>query len=127
MTTAESSVRVTTIDLKTGEVLFREGEKSKSVFVVISGRLRVSVTTSSGRKEIGQLGPNQLVGEMALFSEEPRVATVEAAMPTTVYELDTFNFEVYFKQQPDWLKILIKALIAKIKIANEKVLTNVKG
>lgn len=68
-----------------GEVLLEEGESDRSLLVVIDGALEVSL----GGVPLTTIGPNELVGEMALFgSFDRRSATVSSTAPSTVAVLD---------------------------------------
>lgn len=65
-----------------GEVLGREGEAGEVFWLLLSGRLRVSVATRSGVERIlAECGPGSIVGELALLRHRPRTATVTAAEP----------------------------------------------
>jgi NTE family protein len=71
-----------------GEVLFRTGDDSSSVHVVVTGE--VDVTTSGGvatPRQVRRLGPGELFGELGVLLGRTRTATVTAARPTTTLEL----------------------------------------
>ena len=68
------------IEFEAGKLLMREGESGHEVFVVVRGQLEVWRRREGG--QIANLGPGEVVGEMALLSKKPRNATVRAA--TTV-------------------------------------------
>lgn len=61
-----------------GEVIVREGETGDCMFYVADGRCRV--LTRKGEKEIllAELGPGEIMGELAMFDRQPRCADVEA-------------------------------------------------
>jgi NTE family protein len=67
------------VQLHGGDVLFEQGSTDRSLYVLISGRLRaVSVDEEGERKVLGDVARGETVGEMALFTGEPRSATVAA-------------------------------------------------
>src|SRR6476646_10746374 len=68
------------LDIRAGKVMIREGERGREFFVIISGEVEVR---RKGRK-MATLGPGSFVGEMALLSKIPRVATVTATTPLDV-------------------------------------------
>jgi CRP-like cAMP-binding protein len=68
------------LDLRAGKVLMQEGERGREFFVIVSGEVDVR---RKGRK-LATLGPGSFVGEMALLSKAPRVATVTAVTPLNV-------------------------------------------
>lgn len=71
-------------DLTTGEVVIREGDEDRALYLVERGSLLVS------REGVGldQLGPGETVGEMGLFTAQKRAATVTAGEPTQLLVLD---------------------------------------
>jgi CRP/FNR family transcriptional regulator, cyclic AMP receptor protein len=68
------------LDLPEGKVLIREGERGREFFVIVSGEVEVR---RKGRK-VKTLGAGSFVGEIALLSKIPRVATVTAQTPIDV-------------------------------------------
>jgi EmrB/QacA subfamily drug resistance transporter len=71
------------VELPAGEVLVREGDPPGSAYVVRRGRLEVLV---AGQR-VREVGPGEVLGELALLTGEPRSATVRARRDTTVLEL----------------------------------------
>ncbi|MBV9877671.1 MAG: cyclic nucleotide-binding domain-containing protein [Verrucomicrobia bacterium] len=81
--------QLTPVTLLSGEVLFKEGEPSDSLYIVISGRLRVVSQATDDRSErlVADLGHGEIVGEMGLVCDEPRSATVVAIRDTNLARL----------------------------------------
>lgn len=76
------------VSLTSGAVLFRQGDPGDSLYIVISGRLLVSFSPNEQtRRIIDQLGPGEIVGEMALLNDEPRSATVSGLRDTQLAQL----------------------------------------
>jgi NTE family protein len=76
------------VSLYSGEWLLREGEPGDSIFIVISGRLRVVRGAASPHQAVlAELGPGETVGEMALVTGEPRSADVYAVRDTQLARL----------------------------------------
>jgi CRP-like cAMP-binding protein len=72
-----------------GHVILTEGEPGQSVFVLASGSVRVFAREAGGRNaEVAQLFEGAFFGEMATLSSRPRSATVTAAAPCELLELD---------------------------------------
>src|SRR5262245_13920533 len=76
------AVRFEPFALNSGEILFRQGDPGDSLYLVVSGRVRILVSTSSGERGVTELGAGEIVGEMGLLCDEPRSATVIAARDT---------------------------------------------
>jgi CRP/FNR family transcriptional regulator, cyclic AMP receptor protein len=91
------------IAVEAGSVLIREGDRGHEAFVVVAGRVDVS------REGVGTFavsGPGEVLGEMALFSNRPRNATVTAAVPTRLLRIGDRDFLDLLDRLPHlWLKI----------------------
>jgi CRP-like cAMP-binding protein len=70
--------------LAAGEVLFRQGDPGDAAYVVLDGALEVWVDIGAERVRMAVLEAPELVGEIAVFSDQPRIATVAAQIEATV-------------------------------------------
>ena len=67
------------IELTGGEVLMEQGEAGDSAYLCISGRLRVYVRGEDGsQRMVREMSRGEVIGEMSLYTGEPRSATVIA-------------------------------------------------
>jgi serine/threonine protein phosphatase PrpC/CRP-like cAMP-binding protein len=93
------------------EEVVREGEPGEELFVVLSGRLRVTRRDT----EIGELGPGEPFGEMALIRTTSRSATVTAREPSELLTLRRRNFYEVIRAEPQvavkllWQFVLVLA------------------
>ncbi len=80
---------VTLRELGAGEVLVREGEPATAVFLVASGELEVITKDDRGTRDItiGEIKAGEVIGEVAVFDELPRSATVRAKGDCKVYAI----------------------------------------
>jgi hypothetical protein len=77
-----------TIDIRKGEVLFSEGEPGDSLYIVLSGKLKIGRRAAGSRQNlIAVMGPSDMVGELALFDPGPRTATATAVTDTRLARL----------------------------------------
>src|SRR5262249_56987774 len=71
-----------------GAVLMEQGEHGDSLYLIAVGRFRVTMTRDDGGEAmIAELGRGELVGELAVLTDEPRSATVTALRDSQVLEL----------------------------------------
>ena len=92
-------LRLLTLD--PGDVMVTEGEAGNSVFVITSGVVKVFVRDPAGRNvQVGQLGEGDFFGEISLLSGRPRSATVTAAAPCELLELDREAFDEVCARHP---------------------------
>ncbi len=66
-----------------GQLVFEQGDKADAFYVICGGQVRVFRTDGTDRKELATLEEGSFFGEMALLSEAPRSASVEAAAEDT--------------------------------------------
>jgi hypothetical protein len=76
------------VDAAPGDEIIREGDHGDRCYVIESGQVEV---TSEGR-HVALRGPGELVGEIALLRDIPRVATVTATAETVLQALDRGHF-----------------------------------
>ena len=100
-----------TVDLPAGHVLVRQGSSGAEAFVIASGGVRVE---RDGR-ELGILGPGDVVGEMALLSEAPRNATATTTEPTTLFVLAHREFHSLMDQSADVRRCVMEAVAERIR------------
>ena len=105
-----------------GEVVFREGDSGDTCFVVRTGAVRVTKTHSDGRMiTLAQLGPTQMFGELAMFSDESRSATVEAVEPTTAVALLAGDMRRILVDHPGIGAKMCVELANRLRAANERI------
>jgi NTE family protein len=89
------------VSLFSGEVLLRQGEPGDSIYLVISGRLRVVRRVPAAEPAVlAELGPGETVGEMALVTGEPRSADVYAVRDTQLARLSKQAVERLLARHP---------------------------
>lgn len=84
-----------------GETLIRAGDEGSSMFVVHSGRVEVQVSDSGKPRTVAVLTEGNFFGEMALFTGEPRTASVVAIEETEVLEIGHDAMKHIFETNPD--------------------------
>lgn len=86
---------MTPLEFDAGEALFSQGDPGHSLLVVESGSLESFMAAPGGRTiKLFDLGPGEVLGELALLGEGGRTATVVATEPTVCWELERSAFEV---------------------------------
>jgi NTE family protein len=99
-----------------GWVLFREGERDDSLFIVVAGRLGVVTADAEGRETIiSHISPGETVGEMALLSGAPRSATVVALRDSELVRLKRESFEKLADQHPGLMRFVTRLLVLRLE------------
>lgn len=120
---AKLAARMRSAYLPAGEVLIREGEPGDAVYVVVSGRLRVSVQRPEGELAVNEIGRGEMVGEMALLTDEPRSATVRAVRDTHVLRLSRAHFLHLIERRPAVLLATSRLIIGRLQRSNRAIAT----
>ncbi|HTX91951.1 MAG TPA: cyclic nucleotide-binding domain-containing protein [Anaerolineales bacterium] len=102
----------------TGEALMRQGESGDSLFLIVNGKVKiVSENAQGGELILNQCGPGETIGEMALFDQGKRSATVVAVQPTQALELKRQDFLDLINQRPELSLSLIRSNTARLRFA----------
>ncbi len=90
-----------------GEVIIRQGDKGKSVYVIATGSVKVSTTLLSGEQvDLAMLWPSDFFGEMSFLTGRPRSATVEALEDTNILEIDEGKLRDLITRRPHVREVL---------------------
>jgi CRP/FNR family cyclic AMP-dependent transcriptional regulator len=104
-----------------GQIVFREGDSSDTCYIVRSGRARAVREHSGGRTiTLATFGPGDIFGELALFEDERRSATVEASEPTSVVAVLGPDMRRLMVEHPGISARLVIALGRRLRETNER-------
>lgn len=98
-----------------GDVLGREGEPGDVFWLLLDGRLAVTVGTRHGTHLLAEAGPGSIVGELALLRRLPRTATVTALEPCRYASGGTEAMERLLEIEPvrDRIRRLVSSRLAE--------------
>jgi CRP/FNR family cyclic AMP-dependent transcriptional regulator len=104
-----------------GQVVFREGDSSDTCYIVRSGQMRAVREHGDGRTiTLATFGPGDFFGELALFEDEKRSATVEASEPTSVIGVLGPDMRRLMREHPEIATRLVVALGRRLRETNER-------
>jgi CRP-like cAMP-binding protein len=98
-----------------GEVIARQGEPGDEMYIIVSGAIGV-VDRASG-KVVARRGPGEYVGEMAVLSLEPRMASLVAEADVRVLVIEQTAFGAILRERPETSLALIRELCQRLKAA----------
>src|SRR3989304_5767743 len=76
-------------DVAEGQVLFREGDMPRSVYLVVSGSVALDIGVPGGAaRRIGTVGPGEILGWSALLEQTQMTATAITTCPTCIAKID---------------------------------------
>ena len=109
-----------TIEARKGEVLFSEGEPGDSLYIVLSGKLKVGRRAGDGRQNlIAVMGPSDMVGELSLFDPGPRTATATAVVDTRLARLRKQGLRPWLTNRPEIAEQLLRVLARRLRRTND--------
>jgi NTE family protein len=102
--------RALKVHVRAGEWLFRQGDPADGVFVVVSGRLDV-VLEENGRIELLRvLGPESVVGELALLADSERSASIRARRDSELLKLTRGEFDALMAEDQRFTGELVRLM-----------------
>jgi CRP/FNR family cyclic AMP-dependent transcriptional regulator len=103
------------------QVIFREGDDSDTCYIVRSGHARAVRSHSDGRTiTLASFGPGDIFGELAMFDDERRSATVEAVDDLEVVAVLGTDMRRLVRQHPDIAAKLLTAVTRRLRETNER-------
>ncbi|MDF2156701.1 patatin-like phospholipase family protein [Algoriphagus sp. CAU 1675] len=102
-------------ELETGAYLFHQGEKENVLYIVLSGRLRAILEDDKGTRILGDIGEGEPVGEFALFTGEPRMASVLAIRKSVVLEFTQEEYLALVAANPSLATSLTQFVINRLR------------
>jgi predicted acylesterase/phospholipase RssA/CRP-like cAMP-binding protein len=110
----ELATQLEPVHVDAGQVIFRQGDVGDGLYLVVSGRLRVSVAADGPERMLYDLGRGAIVGEMALLTDRPRAATVHAARDSDLLLLRVSSFTSLLERSPALVKGMIRLLVDRV-------------
>lgn len=110
-------------NLTPGQILFNEGDRADSMYIIQKGQLRLFRPKGKGFVEIAVLRTGEMVGEMAYFDPETKTRSVSASAITSaeIVEISFNALEKTMASLNPWFKTLINTLAHRLRKTNERV------
>lgn len=103
------------------EVVFHEGDHGEEMFVIQSGRIRITKALGGEERVLAELGPGEFFGEMAILNNEPRNATARAVSPSVLLVYDKNTFEQMLMSNPNVAVRMVHKLAERLRRTNEMI------
>lgn len=101
------------------EVLSRQGEPGDTVLIVLSGLVKVAVSSAAGDEVLlGIYGRGELLGEVSALSRAARSATVTGHAPGAVVEIPAARFRVFVAERPHLLGAVLAPAAQRLRRAD---------
>ena len=107
---------MTWVELAGGEALLKQGDPGDAMYVIVSGRLRVYIQDGNAPvRAVREMGRGQIVGEISLFTDEPRSATVVAIRESVLARLDKADFDALLASSAQASIALTRVVIHRLQ------------
>ena len=105
-----------------GTTIIAAGDVTDSLFVVISGTLKVTMSDDSGREIIlSMLGPREYFGEMVPIDDSTRSASVISLEPCELLVLSKHVFRKCLSENFDMAMTMMRCLVKRLREADRKI------
>jgi Cyclic nucleotide-binding domain/HEAT repeats/HEAT repeat len=99
-----------------GEVIAEQGEAGDEMHIVVAGEIRVMLQRDGGPdQEVARRTPGDYVGEMAIISEEPRMASLVGSGEVRTLGIDRRRFERILRDRPETSLAVMRVLCERLK------------
>ncbi|MGA8613489.1 MAG: SpoIIE family protein phosphatase [Xanthobacteraceae bacterium] len=109
------------IKLRPGDILIRQGDSSDCAYLVLEGELEIRVDTTYGEVPLARVSAGALIGEIGVFAQLPRTATIRAESAARVLRLDRTHLLGASDTDPELSRSIIGRLGGQIANFNNAI------
>jgi CRP-like cAMP-binding protein len=107
------------MEVSRGQVLFHEGEPGDSLYIVLSGKVKLGRRSSDGRENlVAVMGPSDQFGELSLFDPGPRTATAVVVTDGRVARLPKTALSKWVEERPQIALQLLRVVARRLRRTN---------
>lgn len=111
----ELEAAITVEELAKGEMLFEEGDKGETAYVIDTGEIEILKASEDRQGLLNVLSAGDVVGEIALLDESPRMAGARAGEPTTLLAIKKTTFDELLDQSSSFAKAMFDIVVARMR------------
>ena len=116
--------RAATSSYPKGAIIVNEGDGGNSLFVIRSGSVKTFLSDENGKEVVlSTQGPGEYFGDLALFDDEPRSASVMTLEPCKVVMVSKGQLREAVVDDPEIALSLLKGLAGRVRVLTENVRT----
>ncbi|MCP5373263.1 MAG: Crp/Fnr family transcriptional regulator [Hyphomicrobiales bacterium] len=108
------------LTVEDGEELFHEGDQADGVYLIDAGTAEIWLSAEDAEVLVGELSDHDVIGEMAIFRNEPRSATIRARGTLKVLRVDADMFLSVVTQNADAALSVMRILSEKLALAADR-------
>lgn len=103
-----------------GEIIVRQGDPGSCLYVIQQGTVDIIIEKDGRTTHLRTAGPGELIGEMAVFENIKRSATVRAAGPVRALTVDRKNFLKRVHEDPSIAYRVVQTLSRRVRELSER-------
>ncbi|MBM3839891.1 MAG: cyclic nucleotide-binding domain-containing protein [Verrucomicrobia bacterium] len=111
------------VPFRAGQVVFKENDPGDAMYVVIEGEVELTIRGNP----IRAFGRGEVVGEMALISDKPRVGTVTARTDCKLAPINKKRFLLLVQQSPQFSLHMLETMAERIRWMDSLITPNTSG
>ncbi|MBC8552403.1 MAG: cyclic nucleotide-binding domain-containing protein [Candidatus Brocadiales bacterium] len=109
-------------DYKDGDIIFEENSIGKEMYIILTGKVKVIKEKGDVETTLATLEEGEFFGEMSLFDNNPRSATVKALGNVKLLEINQKNFLKKISRDPSLAFRMLEKMSQRIRTTDEKIL-----
>ena len=102
-------------NLRKGETLFRQGDVGTALYLILQGRIKISMSRQADTVTLAILGPGEFLGEMALLDGLPRSADAIAIDDSYLYALSRTDFLAFLVNKEKAVRSVLASLSMRLR------------
>ncbi len=110
------------MDYKDGDNIFEENSIGKEMYVILTGKVKVIKEREGVETTLATLEEGDFFGEMSLFDNNPRSATVKALGNVKLLKINQINFLKKISRDPSLAFRMLEKMSQRIRKSDEKIL-----
>jgi len=120
------SQRIKHHHFRASQSIVRQGDEGDSLYIIVEGVVSITMNIEGKNIEVGRLGAENIFGEMALLTGEPRSANVISLTDTYLVEISKQDIAPIIEEQPEISSLLGEVLVQR-KQKTQSILENVES
>ncbi len=109
---------------KKGEVIFKDGDKITSVYLIQSGGANQCLIRGKKTIDLFQLGASHILGDQIILGQSTHPTSAVATAETKVLEIPVETLKQHYEAAPQMLKVIVKSLADRLRLAVNDVRSN---
>lgn len=107
-------------DYARGDTVFVEGEQGDTLYIVLSGKVKIGRKAADGRENmLSVMGPSDMFGELSLFDPGPRTATATVVTDARLAFLSHVSLRPWINDRPEIAEQLLRVLAHRLRRTND--------